>query len=716
MLPMSHALPAVRRRSFAFVCRGALGLALLVVLGSSAVAQTYYVSNAAPCVTPDGTELAPYCTINSAMAAHNGPGVTIIVKPGVYREQVTVNNSGSAGLPFVFQAQGPGVIVEGADDFSDPALWVSAGTGVWRAASVAALPNQVFADGARLTVTNLAPGSMPDNSFSFVAGQGLYVKLASGDSPALHAALVGKRTHGFSIFGRSYVTVSGFEVQHQEQRGFNLGNTTSATSDLSILGNTVRQTFNYGIVSINCQRNIIDGNNVSYAGFHGIGLTNGTTQSVVCNNEVSYSVDPAVRRANGIFLSAATSNRLFGNSLHHNDDTGLHFSAASNDNVSFHNRSWLNGDHGFDHLATSGTRHVNDIAYGNHVDGFSFEGNSPNNSVHNSIAVDNGLTTGGNDLWVDLNSSVGFVSDHNIFYNSTPETPIKYITTSYLTLDAYRLASNQDAHSKQADPLFIGAGAGNFAIGAGSPAIDAAHAGVPNWPTADLGGMAPVDDTHIPDTGEGVPTFADMGVFEFVPPADQAPVVTAPPSFNAVIGQQISFTVTASDPDGDPISSLTWSSNKATAVAGATFVPSADNTSGVFTWTPTVPMNGNVRVTFTATALGLTGSDGTNIHFRKKTFDGELALGEVSMSAGYPNPTAGAVEFALDLPADSAVDWSVYDMQGRRLYSESGTMSAGRQTIRWDGLTMSRQRAGTGLYFVRAKIGGKDLVRRIVRF
>jgi hypothetical protein len=714
MLPTSHAPTAVRRRPFAVVCRGALGLALLGLLGSSALAQTYYVSNAAPCVAPDGTELAPYCTIGSAMAAHNGPGITIVVKPGVYREQVTVNNSGASGAPFVFQAQGPGVILEGADDFSDPALWVAATGGAWRAASVAAAPNQVFADGARLTPTTLAAGSMPANSFRWVAGEGLYVTL-NGDSPALHAALVGKRTHGFSIFGRSFVTVSGFEIQHQEQRGINSGNATSVTSDLNLLHNTVHHTFNYGIVSINVLRTVIDGNKVSYSGFHGIGLTSGTTQSVVCNNESSYNVDPTQRRANGIFLSAAPGNRLFGNSLHHNDDTGLHFSLGSNDCVSYHNRSFLNGDHGFDHLGTTGTHHVNDVAYGNHIDGFSFEGDSPNSSVHNSISVDNGLTTGGNDLWVDLNSSVGFISDHNIFYNTTPQSPIKYITTSYLDLASFQAASGQDTHSKQADPLFAAPATGDFAVVEGSPAIDAAHAGVANWPNADLGGMAPIDDTHVPDSGEGVPTFADIGVFEFVPATDQAPVITCPANFNVVLGQQISFTVTAIDPDGDPITSLTWSTNKPASVTGAQFLVSPDKTSGTFVWTPTVPTNGNVRVTFTA-ANALSGSDGTNFHFRKKTLDGEVALGEVALSGGAPNPSVGAVEFALTLPEDSDVDWSVYDMQGRRVYSESSAMSAGRHTLRWDGTTLSRQRAGTGLYFVRAKVGGTELTRRIVRY
>jgi hypothetical protein len=48
-----------------------------------------------------------------------GPGLTIVVKPGVYREQITVGASGAAGSPFVFQGAGPGVVIDGADDFCE---------------------------------------------------------------------------------------------------------------------------------------------------------------------------------------------------------------------------------------------------------------------------------------------------------------------------------------------------------------------------------------------------------------------------------------------------------------------------------------------------------------------------------------------------------------------------------------------------------------------
>jgi pectin methylesterase-like acyl-CoA thioesterase len=137
MLFTSPALAAVRQRLARAVRYAAPSITLITLLGSAANAQTFYVdgANGTCSNTGAGTELQPYCTIAAAMAAHNGPGVTIIVKPGIYREQITVNASGAAGSPFVLQASGPGVVIDGSDDFSNTALWVSSGGGTFLAAS-----------------------------------------------------------------------------------------------------------------------------------------------------------------------------------------------------------------------------------------------------------------------------------------------------------------------------------------------------------------------------------------------------------------------------------------------------------------------------------------------------------------------------------------------------------------------------------------------------
>jgi hypothetical protein len=85
--------------------------------------------------------------------------------------------------------------------------------------------------------------------------------------------------------------------------------------------------------------------------------------------------------------------------------------------------------------------------------------------------------------------------------------------------------------------------------------------------------------------------------------ADQAPVVSAPSEFTAKLGPMVSFMVTASDPDGNAIVSLTASG---TAMeSGASFTANGSNTTGTLNWTPA--WEGVFSATFTA-ANALLGS------------------------------------------------------------------------------------------------------------
>ena len=709
MLHTTPALGALRQRLRLAVRAVVPGAILLAALGSAAQAQTFYVDavNGACSNAGAGTEAQPYCSIIAAVTAHKGAGITIIVKPGIYREQVTVPASGVSGSPFVIQASGPGVVIDGSDDYKDTALWTPSLGGSFLASSVLWTAKQVIVDGARLDTTTKAPGTMPVNSFLWVAGQGLYVNLG-GVNPGSRATFVGHRNYGFNLSTKSFVTMDGFEITRTQDRGINM---QTGCADLIVSNNKVSFANSYGIQTINGQRITITGNTVSDCNFHGIGVTAGATACVVSNNESFRNAKPGTRVANGIYLYGATGNTISSNRLHDNQDTGLQFSGAANDNVSFNNRSWKNGDHGYDHLASTGVRHLNDLAYGNFLDGFSFEGNSSGGQVRSCISVNNGEY----DLWVDANSFVDFSSDYNLFWNSIAQPPIRIAATVYPTLAGYK-ALGQDGHSKQADPKFTNAAAADFRLLAGSPAIDCGSSSAPNWPATDATGGARKDDSVMPNMGDGPVTFSDVGPLEYVPPLiDHAPVVTAPSSVKALPGQTVTFTVTAADIDGNPITSLTMDKSKLPAGNNATFTPNANNTGGTFTWTNTTT-TGNYQVKFVATNA-LTGSASCNIQIRRAVvdFDAERS-GVVAMSLPSPNPSAGEVSFMLDLPEPSDVDLGVYDMQGRQVWQESRSLSAGRSVVSWNGLSSSRQRVGTGIYLVRAKVGEAVFVRRVIRF
>ena len=263
-------------------------------LGSASIAVaagTFFVDGADPgCSdTGPGIEGTPYCTITAAAAARGGSGTTILVKPGIYREQVTVPFSGAAGSPFVFQALGAGVVVDGADDFSSPTQWTPpfANT-VYLAATVTWVPMQVFVDGARLTPSTALPADLLLGTFRHVLGEGLYVN-RGGDNPGTHQTLVGRRTNGFQlpVGGRTFVTIDGFTVTRTDDRGIHA---RALSHNTTITNNTVTFANRFGIQVEGSANVLIGANVVSDNNDHGIVLSAGVTGSTIQDNEV-FQVD-----------------------------------------------------------------------------------------------------------------------------------------------------------------------------------------------------------------------------------------------------------------------------------------------------------------------------------------------------------------------------------------------------------------------------------------
>ncbi|MGH7740584.1 MAG: right-handed parallel beta-helix repeat-containing protein [Candidatus Eiseniibacteriota bacterium] len=473
----------------------------------------YFVDNSgASCSdTGPGTEAQPYCTISAALLAHHGASTTIYVKPGVYREQVTVPLAGSAANPLVIQAFGGTATVEAADDVSGPANWVQYSGDVYLDASVDWAPSQAFLDGARLSPSIADPAFLPAHSYNWVVGQGMYVN-AGGDNPGTHSVLATRRPYGFLAAARSYLVIDGFTVLHAGDRGVQLNN---ACSNVTITHNTVTWSYKYGIQAVAGSNLLIDSNTVSESGDHGIMFLNGVTSSTVQNNLSFDNARPDVRAANGINLFNCPGNVILGNRAHHNQDTGIQVEAGSDNCLLLQNRSWQNGDHGFDNINSAGTVHLGDDAFGNYKDGFSIEGTATGTTLYNCIATDNGLASHEFDLWVNPASTAGFVSNNNVFWNSTPQPPVKYIATQYPTLAAYSAVSGQDSSSLQVDPQFTNPWAGDFELVKGSPAIDAANSDVANWPASDALGRARIDDYSVLDSGVGPVTYADRGALEF---------------------------------------------------------------------------------------------------------------------------------------------------------------------------------------------------------
>jgi concanavalin A-like lectin/glucanase superfamily protein/FG-GAP repeat protein/Big-like domain-containing protein len=79
---------------------------------------------------------------------------------------------------------------------------------------------------------------------------------------------------------------------------------------------------------------------------------------------------------------------------------------------------------------------------------------------------------------------------------------------------------------------------------------------------------------------------------------DREPIIVAPLSRSVNPATLLTFNVTASDPDGDPIGTFTADLSKLPPSNNATFVPNGSNTSGTFSWTPGVSDTGVFIVNF----------------------------------------------------------------------------------------------------------------------
>lgn len=811
----------VRVRRFLEGARGftvaALALVLAAVLAPGAAAGPTYVVDRGNLSCSDagpGSAAHPFCTIGAAVKK-GGPGVTVEVRPGVYPERITVPVSGAPDDPFVIRGvalPGQPVVIEGADDFSDPAAWQPAGGDRWLAAAVAVAPKQVFVDGARLAFWAGATDSLPPLSFAYEAGVGLFVH-SPGVHPGARRVQVGVRTNGFRLNARAWVTIEGFTVLRTEDKGiYVLGGST----EITLRDNAVGWCRSNGIGVYGCSAVRIEANRVGDNGDHGISLGQGTTLAVVIGNESHRNARPTTRAATGIYLFGAPNNRIEGNRVHDNQDSGIEMSTDADGTVLIQNLSWSNGDHGYDHVYVTGTVHVGNVAWGNYKDGFSIEGLSTGTRLTNCIAAMNGLLTARYDYYVEPGSEAGMVSDYNVIWASNGRNPIKFAGIRCANVAALAAATGHDAHSHSSDPRFVDPANGDFHLSPGSPAIDAGLSGGDHWPARDAEGRQRVDVPAAPNVGDGAITFADRGAFEHhpegdrpptidapatlvvregeaidllvsasdpdgepvrrlaadlgtLPPAtasytpladrwtgrllwtpsfeeagvypvlftatssatatvgmtitvqnvDRAPVLGAPPQVNAITEVPLHLRVTALDPDGAAIASITADLAEFPAGSNARFVADAGNGSGTLSWTPRIAdKNGIVNVRFAATnALATTAVTAIRVSAPQGSGSGGRVNGvaEPACTGPAPNPARGAVSFALDLPESDQVRWSIHDVQGRSLASEARAFGAGRHALRWAPAASAGRVPAAGVFFLRlTTASGLDVTRRFL--
>ncbi len=109
------------------------------------------------------------------------------------------------------------------------------------------------------------------------------------------------------------------------------------------------------------------------------------------------------------------------------------------------------------------------------------------------------------------------------------------------------------------------------------------------------------------------------------------------------------------------------------------------------------------------------GRDGVTLDLTGTTASVPLPAPATTMLSARPNPFSGATRLSLALERAAAVEVSVHDLGGRRVATLfRGPLPAGVHEFTWDGARADGATAAHGVYFVRARVDGERLTRKLV--
>lgn len=87
---------------------------------------------------------------------------------------------------------------------------------------------------------------------------------------------------------------------------------------------------------------------------------------------------------------------------------------------------------------------------------------------------------------------------------------------------------------------------------------------------------------------------------------------------------------------------------------------------------------------------------------------------DFSLEQNYPNPFNPSTTFRFSTPEDGLVKFTVHDLLGRVVYSESRNLLAGNYSFTWEGNNMLNQQVVSGVYFLRMEAEGYSQTRKML--
>jgi parallel beta-helix repeat protein len=339
--------------------RTALKLALALVAGvpSVAVATTYYVRQTTGDDTRDGTSPATAWKHVSKLSRAMRAGDTAYVGPGLYREEIVVENDGTpeGRIVFVADTSGqhtgdpPGVVMLTGAHPVDESIFTPAGPpGVYSAPMAERIWGAVEMDGPQFRyggteetkehVIDKLPerdvvAKLPSSWYYDDAAKVLYLHTSDGRPPSTHEIELIKRGSGVLVVGRHYVTVMGFTFRHMQDGGISffkgsgdaaaIGNTiygcrqgirVYGAKNVLVYGNTLFRNENSGVYFAAGSTNGVAIGNLAYENVKGLRWSSGSRDALVLDNVAFDNRERgiAIEETDGVLLRR---NRLVNNTL-----------------------------------------------------------------------------------------------------------------------------------------------------------------------------------------------------------------------------------------------------------------------------------------------------------------------------------------------------------------------------------------------------------------
>ncbi|WP_307846193.1 PKD domain-containing protein [Actinospica durhamensis] len=236
---------------------------------ASSTPTTYFVDNSDPSACSDtgpGSQIEPFCTVQTAADAASVPGDTVEVMPGSYLEQVDISASGTPSAPITFETGASigrlrGAVITSGSDWHSGFVLSGASNIVIDGFTVAEVRSGiVIDDSSDVTVDRVIAGSgSADNAPIQVNGTSSHVTLsrdeaeggwhtpgiaidASGSGDVVTSDFVSSETGdggGISVMGSSGAVITGNTVVEQCAPGISIGDDANGTASGATIENNV---------------------------------------------------------------------------------------------------------------------------------------------------------------------------------------------------------------------------------------------------------------------------------------------------------------------------------------------------------------------------------------------------------------------------------------------------------------------------------------------